>query len=112
MEAFRFLPELVREAAKECNPGYCVEAKKNEDELAQIILAHVAPCCGVNRDSVLAQCVRRFVNKAQVFGMAGATNHPAVKTKVEGLTLGDWYELNEALAQSTQTHAKETDINQ
>lgn len=34
-----------------------------------------------------------FLKKAEVYGLAGATNHPAVKCEVKGLTLGDFYAL-------------------
>lgn len=45
----------------------------------------------------LKNSLREFLAKAKVYGMCGETNHPAVKCKVEGLTLGDFYALQEAL---------------
>ena len=35
---------------------------------------------------------------AQVYGLAGATTHPAVRAKVENLTLGHFYAINNCLA--------------
>jgi hypothetical protein len=39
-----------------------------------------------------------LTNKAEVYGMAGATNHPAVRCEVKGLTLGDFYKIHSTIA--------------
>lgn len=41
-----------------------------------------------------AQAIRR---DAEVYGLAGATNHPAVRCEVKGLCLKHWYDLCAAL---------------
>lgn len=46
--------------------------------------------------------LEKFLKTAQVYGLAGETNHPAVRVEVKGLTLGDFYELSKILTQLAQ----------
>lgn len=43
------------------------------------------------------QAILNICRDAKIFGRAGGTNLPAVKCDVEGLTLGHWYKLWDAL---------------
>lgn len=49
------------------------------------------------REKALREAVQAFLAKAKVYGLAGATNHPAVRVEVKELTLGDFYALSAAL---------------
>lgn len=45
----------------------------------------------------LIQAFLNIARDAQIVGRAGGTNIPAVKCDVQGLTLGHWYKVWEAL---------------
>ena len=51
------------------------------------------------RDSLLEAC-KRLRADAEVYGLMGSTNIPAVRCEVKGLTLGHWYNLDDAIAKA------------
>lgn len=53
----------------------------------------------VKDPDAVVQAVINLLRDAMVKGRAGQTNLPAVKCDVEGLTLGHFYKLGEALGQ-------------
>ncbi len=52
-------------------------------------------------DRQLHDAAEAISKDAEVYGLAGATNHPAVKCEVKGLSLGHWYNLRTALMDKT-----------
>lgn len=51
----------------------------------------------VKDPAAVIQAVLNICREADIKGRMGSTNIPAVKCDVEGLTLGHWYKLWEAL---------------
>lgn len=49
---------------------------------------------------LLAAC-QALIRDAEVFGLAGSTNVPAVRCRVEGLTLGHFYAISKAITKAT-----------
>lgn len=45
----------------------------------------------------LIKAVKEIQRDAEIYGLAGSTNVPAVRCEVKGLTLGHWYNLEAAM---------------
>lgn len=75
-----------------------------KDAMTNANAARIVDCvnalAGMNPEAVkpFVDLIVRLHRKMEVIGRAGATNHPAVKCDISGLTLGDLYDLNAALA--------------